>query len=398
MLAAVSGSTFLFIGVQMIYPVLLPDLRTAYDLDLTTAGLLITLLWTMNAVFQLPGGFLTDRFGERTIMAASAVVAAGTILLVVSAGSAVVLYVATGLLGVTVAINTMARFGALTKYYPDQLGAANGATLAAADAGQAVLPPFASILAAAVAWQLGLGFAVPLFLLVAVWLWVALPPEQSKQAASEKTGPVSSDGASSEPTPEEKDWRGTLRAVFATIAKPPVRYGTAVLVIYFTLWILFTGFYPTYLIEEKELTTTVASSLFGLFFAVGIVVKPIAGNAYDRIGLKRTVPVLVGVPGVAIALLPLLEGPAWFVLATIVIAPVLGSGTVVMSYLLEQFPDDIRGTGFGTVRTLTLLVGGLSPLVFGAAADRGFFDEGMVFLGALALAIIPLTVLIPRSS
>lgn len=43
-------------GVRMIYPVLLPRIRTAYDLDLTTAGFLLTVLFLAYALGQLPGG------------------------------------------------------------------------------------------------------------------------------------------------------------------------------------------------------------------------------------------------------------------------------------------------------------------------------------------------------
>lgn len=412
-IAAIGGSTFLFVGVQMMYPVLLPNLRTAYGLDLTTAGLLLTVLWTTNAVCQLPGGYLVDRFGERIVMTASAAVAAGIVLVVVSASSVSVLFVATALVGVMVAVNTIGRYAALVAYYPDKLGGANGAVLAAADGGQAVLPPIASLLAAAVAWQVGFGFSIPLFLLVALWLWLALPsvranPDAGPRPDRPSTGP-SDEGSTDEPsdsgpatgpsnagrTEEGGGPIATVRAVLSTMRQPHVGYGTAMLFVYFTVWILFTGFYPSYLVEVKGLAATTVSGLFGLFFAMGIVVKPIAGGAYDRAGLKGTLPVLVGIPGVTIGVLPLLEGTLPFVLATVVIAPVLGSGTVVMSYLIENIPAEIRGTGFGTVRTLTLLLAGLSPIAFGAAADRGRFDEGMVLLALLALVIIPLTVRIP---
>jgi len=61
-LTAVAGGWFLSVGVRMIYPVMLPSLRSAYGLNLTTAGLLLTVLFLAYAFGQFPGGVLADRF------------------------------------------------------------------------------------------------------------------------------------------------------------------------------------------------------------------------------------------------------------------------------------------------------------------------------------------------
>jgi len=55
MLLAVAFGWFLSISVRMIYPALLPEISETYDLTLTTAGLLITVLWIAYAFGQLPG-------------------------------------------------------------------------------------------------------------------------------------------------------------------------------------------------------------------------------------------------------------------------------------------------------------------------------------------------------
>lgn len=44
-LGAIAAGWFLSLGVRMVYPVLLPHIRTAYGLDLVMAGLLLTVLW-----------------------------------------------------------------------------------------------------------------------------------------------------------------------------------------------------------------------------------------------------------------------------------------------------------------------------------------------------------------
>ena len=52
-------------------------------------------------------------------------------------------------------------------------------TMAAGDLGNSVMPPLAGSIAVVAAWQLGFGFAIPLFLVAAVGLWVTLPERSS---------------------------------------------------------------------------------------------------------------------------------------------------------------------------------------------------------------------------
>lgn len=392
-LAVLVLSTFLGVGVQMIYPILLPDLRAAYGLDHTLAGLLLSVLWASFALCQLPGGYLADRFGERATLTSSTCAAAITIIVVVTSRSIVLLYIATALVGATIAGNVMGRYEALAEHYAEELGAANGTILAAADGGQAVLPPIASMLAAAGAWQLGFGFTVPLFLLVAVLLWLWLPSDGPTESVAVSASPATT---ATRATGHQRTV-ATAKAVLGTMRNPRIRYGTVVLYLYMNIWILFTGFYPTYLIEVKGLSSTAASTLFGLFFATGVAVKPIAGRLYDAIGATRVFPALVGIPGLTLAALPLIDGFAPLLVATVAIAPVLGSGVVVMAHLLEAFPESVRSTAFGSARTFTILAGGGSPVVFGLFVDRGLFSEGMALIGVIALAIIPLSVLIART-
>jgi MFS family permease len=378
-LAAIAGGWFLSIGVRMIYPVLLPALRTAYGLDLTTAGLLLTVLFLAYALGQFPGGVLADRFGERVTLSASAALSAGTLTLVVTAGSGLVLFAATALFGFGSALYAVSRYTVLPRLYTDRLGAANGVTAASQDAGQSILPPVASALAAAFLWQAGFGFAVPLFLLAAVALWLVVPAP-SPDASGDGSG----------------FGRDDLRSLGAALGQPSVVYATGVMILGLVVWQAFTSFYPTYLIEEKGLSPTVASVLFGAFFGLGIVIKPLAGAAYDRFGVRRSLTIVASGPAVALVVLPFVEATAALVAVTALGSTLLGFATVVEPSLLRALPDEVRGTGFGVLRSVAFTVGATSPVLFGAAADRGFFDEAFVVLAAFACGMILLAFRIPE--
>lgn len=365
-------------GVRTIYPALLPHLRVAYGLDLTTAGLLLTVLWLAYAFGQLPGGLFADRIGEGRTMVVSMVAAAGALVLVTTATSAPILFVATMLFGFGTALYAVSRFTVLDDIYTDQLGTAVGLTSAMGDLGNSVFPPLAGIVAVAVAWQFGFGFAIPLYLVVAIGLWVVVPSRTSGQASSVDS--ISFESA---------------RYVLSELRRPSIIIATIIQCLGVCIYQAFTGFYPTYLIEVKGLSATAAASLFGLFFALGAIIKPISGNAYDHFSIRRSLIVVFSISGVAFVLLPLAEGFWPLVAVTALVSSMLGRGTIAMSYVTTAIPDDIQNTGFGLLRTGYFIIAALSPFLFGAVADRGFFDEAFLLLAVLTVVAIVLTTQIP---
>ncbi|MFP4218341.1 MAG: MFS transporter [Salinarchaeum sp.] len=376
-LVTIAGGWGTLLGIRMIYPVVLPYFRSAFDLSLTVAGLLITVLWLGSALGQLPGGLLADRYSERLIMTAGAFTVAGALMVVLIAPTPLALFVATGLVGLGQSLYPIARITALSTIYPDRIGSALGVTMATGDLGQTIFPPIAGALAATIAWQAGVGFLIPLLLLVGGLLWVILPE-------SERTT-----------SPRER----SFREVLATLRGANLLLVAFLLFLYILIWQSFTGLYPTYLIEQKGLPEWVASLLFSVFFGVGVIVKPLAGAAYDRIGMRRAlVAVLVG-PIVGLAALPFIEGQVALGVVTALVSTMLGTGAVTQSFLSDVIPDDIEGTGLGIVRTTSATLGAAGPVVFGALADRGFFDEAYLLSAVVLLAVVLLTLRIetPRA-
>lgn len=368
MLLTIAFGWFLSISVRMIYPALLPHLRSGYDLTLTTAGLLLTVLWLAYAGGQLPGGILADWVGERLLLIASSLLAATMLAFLIIADSAIVLFLATALFGVGTALYGVSRFTILNKIYPDQLGTATGVTLAAGDLGNAVMPPAAGFVAAAVTWQYGFGFAVPLFVLAAVGLWATLPRRKS--------------------TPTSLSESHALNDVIPTLSQPIVLRGTMLLVLWSVIMQAFIGFYPTYLIDIKGLSAQIATVFFGFFFALGILMKPIAGRAYDRIGVRFPLLMIMSTTSLALVALPFV-GDVWlFVFLTVLASSILGFETIVISDLTRRLPDGTQGTNLGALRTVYIGLGALSPVLFGAIADRGYFDEAFLGIAVLAGVVV----------
>ncbi|CCQ33248.1 D-lactate dehydrogenase putative protein [Halorhabdus tiamatea SARL4B] len=372
-LGTIAGTWGLLLGVRMIYPVLLPILREDFGLSLSVAGLLVTILWLGSALGQLPSGMLADRFSERSVIAVGTLVAAVGVSAVVIAPTAAVLFGATALVGLGQSLYPIARITILTDLYPDRIGSALGVTMATGDLGQTIFPPLAGAVAAAVAWQAGLGMMVPGLLLGGVALVVVLPGETGS------TGP-GDDSASS-----------SLREVFRDLREGDILFFAFILFLYILVWQSFTSFYPTYLTEQKPLSETTAGLLFSLFFAVGVVVKPLAGAAYDRIGPRWSLVAVLSGPVIGLALLPVVDSLAGIVVITALVSTMLGSGAITQSFLSEAFSEEARGTGLGIVRTTAATLGAAGPVLFGMIADRGFFDEGYFLLAGLMAVIVVLT-------
>ena len=380
LLVAIAGGWGVLLGTRMVYPVLLPYLRSSFDLSLTVGGLLVTVLWLGSALGQLPGGILADRYSERAVMVAGALVVAVAVVFVVTASTPLVLFAATGLVGLGQSLYPIARITILSKIYPDRIGSALGVTMATGDLGQTVFPPIGGAIAAAVAWQLGLGFIAPLLVVVAVVLWVTLPVQPSTGSPVDS---LSAESASS---------------VIAKLRRSNLVFVAFILFLYILIWQSFTGLYPTYLVERKGLSSSLAGVLFSVFFAFGVLVKPLAGAAYDRIGLRRALAVVLVGPVVGLTLLPFVDGFWPLVGVTALVSTMLGSGTITQSFFSDAIPDEVQGTGLGVVRTTTATLGALGPVVFGALADRGYFDEGYVLLAAVLVVVIVLTLRLPERS
>ena len=378
-LVAIAGTWGLLVGTRMIYPVVLPYLQSAYGLSLTVAGLLVTVLWLFGSIGQLPGGVLADRYDERTLMAASTVVVAVALGFVVTAATPVVLFVATALWGLGHSLYPIARITFLSTLYPDRLGSALGVTMATGDVGQTLLPPIAAVLAVAFVWEVGLGFVAPLLFAAGVVILLTVPTDRSSRG--------SADGQS---------LRDVL-GVFEEIRNPAMGFMTVILFLYIFIWQSFTAFYPTYLSTVKGLSPSVASVLFGLFFAVGVVVKPVAGAAYDRIGMRGSLLGVLLPPVAGFVFLPLVDELWLLVVVTALISTMLGSGAITQSYIADALSDEVQGTGLGVVRTTTATLGAGGPVVFGVVADLGYFDEGYLVLAVIMAAVILLTLRMPRA-
>lgn len=368
------------VGYRMALPVLLPSLQAEFGLSLPVAGLLVTTLWFFAAIGQLPGGVLTDQYGETLLMCLSLGLVAIAFAFVIVSPNAFALFAAVAIWGLGHSLYPIARITKLSEIYPERLGSALGLTMATGDLGQTILPPVIGTVALALVWQVGFGLAIPVLLLAIVVLWVTTPKSTQNESAVDSLS------------------KDSVSYVVAELRRPAMVFMIFILFLYIFLWQAFTSFYPTYLIVEKNLSPSMASVLFGLFFAAGAVMKPIAGMAYDRIGVRWALILVLVTPIVGLFLLPWADGLVMLVLVTLFVSTMLGNGAITQSFLADQFPADMQGTGLGAVRTIAAVLGATGPVLFGTVADWGYFDEAYIALAVLLVIVIVLSYYMPPPS
>jgi MFS family permease len=367
----------LAIGVRLVFPALLPAVRRSFGMSLSTAGLLITVLWMAYASTQFPGGLLADRYGERNVLVAAIALGGLGVLVVTGATTTATFFAGTVGVGVGVGLYGTTRLTVLSDVFADRTGTAIGIAQAAGNVGTTVLPPISVAIVAVVGWRWGFGALVPTFLVVALALWVVIP----RQAGSggESTRPLWTD----------------VRAVTRAMSTRALGLGTISMVLMMFVYQSFTGFFPTYLVVEKGLSEGAAATMLGVFFASAVVIQPLAGAARDRVGTRRTMSVLlVGAVGALLAL-PVVEGHTGLVAVTLLASSQLAFWPIGNAYIVETVPSEAKGTGFGLVRTGFIGLGASGPVVVGALGDAGRFDGAFFLLAAIAAVVLVLARLLP---
>lgn len=378
LLTAVAVAWLLSIGVRLVFPALLPRIRAEFGFDLTTAGILLTGLWVAYAVTQLPGGLLGDRIGERNVLVSSIVVTIASLIAITLSRGAWQFFAGTIVFGLGTGLFATTRFTVLADVYPERGGTAIGISSAAGNLGTAVIPVVASVLAAYVGWRWGFGFAIPLLAIAGVWLWFVVPRRTSGETSAVDTLSLR-----------------TVRRVARSVTRRAPLLTAISMLLMSVIYQGFTSFYPTYLVVTKGFDESTAGVLFGLFFAAGIVVQPMAGGIGDRFGPKRALALFIGLTVLSLLAFPFLSGLAPLVLLTALMSTQLGFWPIAQSYIIDALPDDMQGTGFGLLRTAYLIIAAASPTVVGALGDRGMFDEAFLLLAGAGAATLALWAFLP---
>lgn len=384
-LLTIAGAWFLALGTRLAVPALVPYIRADVGIDNATAGTVITTLWVAYALTQFPSGLLTDRVGERRILAVSMLLGAvATLVLGLTAGFAG-LVAGVLLFGLGTGLFATPRVMVVSRIYPERATTALGVVFAAGNVGNTVLPALAGLVAGALAWRVGFLAVAPLFALAALGVRAALPDTSPDATA----GPAAADGDGGDGATLD------VGAMAADLRRRPVGFATAALVLFAFAYQGLVGFLPTYLVDAKGLAPGRASLLFGAFFASGLVAQLAVGSLADRYGRRRLLVATLAVTVAGVGALTAVGGGVALPGVIVLLGVQLGFWPVVNAYAYDALPGGSRGGSYGLVRTVYLCLGATGPLVVGTLFDASRYDGAFLVLGAVFALVLVLCAALP---
>jgi sugar phosphate permease len=371
-----------------------PQISKEFGFDKITMGVIFSAFVWAYALFQVPGGWLSDRFGARGVL--TGVVAYWSIMTAATAAafSGASFIVVRFLFGIGEAGAFPGATRAMQLWYPRrERGLVQGVTHSASRLGAAIAPPIVVLIMSELGWR-------PVFYICGavglLWsLWWALSyrnlPEEHHLVNQAELETIRGRGPNGEinPPPMEKQtnvpW-GTL-----------VRSGNmwAIMFAYFTyvycLWI-FLSWLPSYLIEFRHFTLIKVGLFASLPLLAGVVGDTVGGVATDWLlkstgsaKIGRRAVAITGLLGCAVCIVPAaLTENAYVAVYCLTASMFFLEFTIGPSWAV---PMDTGGKYSGTVSGMMNMAGNfggaISPIVFGALVQVGSWEAPFIVAAAL---------------
>jgi MFS transporter, FSR family, fosmidomycin resistance protein len=372
-LGVACGAHALHDGYTDLVYILLPIWQNEFGLGFAALGLMRTVFSGTLASFQIPAGFLAERFGAVTVLALGTALAGfGYVLAGFSNG--VPLLVAALFVGGLGASTQHPLASSLIAhaFAGSRSLKALGTYNFAGDIGKMTLPAVAAFLFIVLSWRQALMLLGCLGALAALAIFFAMPRFRDHAAPRKSTGSASP-------------------------GVPVPAYGFPLLlsvgVIDSATRMAFLTFLPFVLTAKGASLQTVGLALT-LVFAGGAAGKLVCAFIGARIGAVATVWLTEMVTACGIvALLPLpLE-------AALVLLPVVGialNGT--SSVLYGSVPDLVepawRQRAFSIFYTGTIGAGAVSPAIYGLLGDAVGVPTALLIVAAVVLVTLPITLML----
>jgi sugar phosphate permease len=357
------------------------------------------------AAMQVLGGWLSDRFGPRRVLAVLSVVwAVGTVLTGAASGLCTLIAVRV-LVGVGEGGAFPAATRALSHWMPvRERGFAQGVTHSAARLGGAVAPPVVVAIATAYGWrQSFVVLGVASLVWTVVWLLSFEDrPELHRRVTESELTEIRGTSRLSPTVDAVRDgartpWRLIVRAM-APVTLVDFCYG-------WSLWVFLTWL-PSYLSDARGFPLKQMGLMASLPLLAGVVGDTLGGVVSDaiyrrtgRLILARRSLLLVGLLGALAFMVPA-------VTTTSAVAAVLGLSlafffleltNAVLWTLPLDVAGDFAGTAGGIMNTGFGIAGMISPVVFGWLVGRtgGYRASFVVTVGLLLVGALASTAVDP---
>jgi MFS family permease len=358
-------------AMYLLFPLIAADLSLSY----AQVGFLKTLVSGGQSLFQLPGGVVAERVGERRMLALGLATLSAAFFLLGPAGAFPLVALLCLLIGVGASLQHPLSSSLVSRAYEGQgRRTAMGTYNFAGDVGKVAFPALLSGLMLLLSWR-GAAAWLGAFGLAAAWLvWLG----------GRSRGPARRSTADTHGQPHSgRGWGILDRKRFAGLVAVGMLDDSA--------RAAFLTFAP-FLLAQRGATPKQMGLLFTLVFAGGACGKFVCGPLAERLGAVRMVAVTELLTGLAIlALLPL-PLTAALVLLPVVGVFLNGTSSVLYATVAELVAPESRARGYGLFYMLYQGAGMAAPVLYGWLSDAAGLPWALIALGVLTMGAAPLAV------
>jgi ACS family glucarate transporter-like MFS transporter len=354
-----------------------------FNLTKTQIGLVFSTFAYPYLLFQIIGGWVSDRFGSRKTLIACGVLWASATVLTGLAGGLASLLVARFLLGLGEGATFPAATAAMARWVAkEKRGFAQGITHAAARVGNAVAPAAVVFIMATHGWRASFYVCAALSFVWVIFWAIAFTehPKDHPRITPQELAVL--------PTPKPKAARVPWGRLFKRMAP--------VTIVYFcygwTLW-LFLSWIPQYFLHSYHLNLGKSALFASSVFFAGVIGDTLGGIVTDKLyehtrSLRRARSWMVAICMfmTLVSLVPLVLSHDLYVsLASLSAGFFFAEMTIGPMWAIPMdIAPEHSGTASGMMNTGSALAAIVSPVLSGFLIDR-FGNWELPFVGSMLL-------------
>jgi len=372
-----------------------PVISKEFGFDKITMGVIFSAFVWAYAIFQVPGGWLSDRFGARSVLATIVTYWSVMTAATAAATGALSFIVIRFLFGVGEAGAFPGATRGMQLWYPrSERGFVQGITHSASRLGAAIAPPLVVLIITNLGWRSVFYICGAAGVVWAVWWFISYRnlPEEHGMVNRAELGHI-----------RGIDEKGQVKEAYIEKKAASVPWGTllkssnmwAIMCAYFTyvycLWI-FLSWLPSYLVDFRHFTLLKVGIFASLPLFPGVIGDTVGGLATDWLlkttgntKFARRSVAIVGMLGCCVFIVPAaLTADAYTAVYCLTAAMFFLECTIGPSWAV---PMDAGGKYSGTVSGMMNMAGNiggaLSPLVFGFLVQYGNWQAPFIVAAAL---------------
>ncbi len=358
--------------------VLLPFWRTAFQLSLTQVGLIITCFESATALFQIPAGFLGERYGERRLLTLGTLVTALCFMLLAFTGNIYHLAILLMVGGLGAGVQHPLASSMVSKAYESgNRRIALGTYNFSGDMGKFLFPAIAATALSVTGWrQLCFGYGLA-GLIMTAGLFLMLRrvhiggPDSQTVEANWMSGGWGINNK-----------KGFLSLALIGFIDAAVR----------TSLITFLSF----VLISKGMPMESGGLALSLLFIGGALGKFACGIMAEKIGIIRSIVITEAVTGLGILYVYAAGLTGIFIFLPVLGIALSGTSSVLYGTVADFVSASHVPRAFSLFYTAIIFGAALAPPAFGLLSDAAGIGITIVAIGLIALTTLPLAYVLSK--